>query len=137
MLWGAKVLTLILDLKPHLPTRIRPRRSKCLEMFEGTGSRGLSSSNLTNVSQVSFCLTWVSFQDIPATKIDFRCVKKRLEYENILGKSCYHRIKCTIAVFLAALMWRRPLNSVFNHYRLQKTRKAAQIWQRFEYRVGW
>ena len=23
-------------------------------------------------------------------------------------------------------MWRRPLNSVFNHYRLQKTRKAAQ-----------
>ena len=23
-------------------------------------------------------------------------------------------------------MWRRPLNSVFNHYRLQKIRKAAQ-----------
>ena len=23
-------------------------------------------------------------------------------------------------------MWRRPLNSVFNHYRPQKTRKAAQ-----------
>ena len=42
------------------------------------------------------------------------------------GKSCYHRIKCTTVAFLAALMWRRPLNSVFNHYRPQKIRKAAQ-----------
>ena len=23
-------------------------------------------------------------------------------------------------------VWRKPLNSVFNHYRLQKTKKAAQ-----------
>ena len=44
----------------------------------------------------------------------------------MLGKSCYHHIKCITAAFLAALMWRRPLNSVFNHYHLQKTRKAAQ-----------
>ena len=29
-----------------------------------------------------------------------------------LRKSCYHRIKCTAATFLAALMWRGPLNSV-------------------------
>ena len=48
----------------------------CREMFEGSGPRELSSSDLTNVSQVSFCLTWVIFQEIPATKIDFRCVKK-------------------------------------------------------------
>ena len=52
------------------------RRLPCREMFEGTGLRGLSSSDLTNVSQVSFCLTWVSFQDIPTKKIDFRGVKK-------------------------------------------------------------
>ena len=32
----------------------------------------------------------------------------------------------TIAAFLAVLMWRRPLNSVFNYYRPQKTRKTAQ-----------
>ena len=36
--------------------------------------------------------------------------------QKYLRESCYHRIKCTTAVFLAALMWRRPLNSVFNHY---------------------
>ena len=28
-----------------------------------------------------------------------------------LRKSCYHRIKCIAAPFLAAFMWRRPLNS--------------------------
>ena len=52
--------------------------------------------------------------------------KEMIRIRNILGKSCYHRIKCTTAAFLAALMWRRPLNSVFNHYRPQKTRKTAQ-----------
>ena len=28
-----------------------------------------------------------------------------------LRDSCYHRIKCSAAKFLAALMWGRPLNS--------------------------
>ena len=27
---------------------------------------------------------------------------------------------------MSALMWKRPLNSVFNHYHSQKIRKAAQ-----------
>ena len=43
-----------------------------------------------------------------------------------LRENYYHRIKCTAAAFLAPLMWRRPLNSVFNHNRLQKARKAAR-----------
>ena len=126
----------MLGLKPHILTRMHPRRRKCLErlhsgwscgeMFEGTSLRGLSSSDLTNVGQVSFCLTWVIFQEIPVTKIDFRCVKKGQEHGNILGKGCYHCIKCTTAAFLTALMWRRSLNSVFNYYHLQKTRKDVQ-----------
>ena len=48
----------------------------CREMFVGSDPRGLSSLDLTNVSQVSFYLTWVIFQEIPATKIDFRDVRK-------------------------------------------------------------
>ena len=28
-----------------------------------------------------------------------------------LRENCYHRIKCTTATFLAAFMWRKPLNS--------------------------
>ena len=123
----------MLGLNPHLLTRMYPRRRKCLErphsrwscreMFEGTSPRELSSSDLTNDSQVNFGLTWVTFQEIPATKIDFRCTRKGEEHENILGKSCYHRIKCTTAAFLAALMWRRPLNSVFNYYYHRKPEK--------------
>ena len=30
------------------------------------------------------------------------------------------------AAFLAVLMWRRPLNIVFNHYHPQKIKKAAE-----------
>ena len=59
----------------------------CREMFEGTSPRGLSSSNPTNVSQVNFGLTWVTFQEGPAMKIDFRCARKGQEHGNILGKA--------------------------------------------------
>ena len=95
--WGAKTRTFMLGPKPHLLTRIRPRSRKCLEgphsmwscreMFEGTSLRGLSSSDLTNVSQVNFGLTWVTFQEGPVTKIDFRCARKGQEHRNILGKT--------------------------------------------------
>ena len=41
-----------------------------------------------------------------------------------LSKSCHHHIECTTTTFLAALMWRRPLNSVAlataTHKRLKK-----------------
>ena len=36
---------------------------------------------------------------------------RRKEIQKYLRKSCYHRIKCIAATFLAAFMWRRPLNS--------------------------
>ena len=31
--------------------------------------------------------------------------------QKCLKKSCYHHIECTATTFLAAFMWRRPLNS--------------------------
>ena len=34
-----------------------------------------------------------------------------METQKYLKKSYYHRIKCTTTTFLAAFMWRRPLNS--------------------------
>ena len=52
--------------------------------------------------------------------------KEVIRTKKYLGESCYHRIKYTAAAFLAALMWRRPLNSVFNYYNLQKARKTTQ-----------
>ena len=36
---------------------------------------------------------------------------RRKETQKYLKKGYYHRIKCIVATFLAAFMWRRPLNS--------------------------
>ena len=33
------------------------------------------------------------------------------ETQKYLRESCYHYIKCTAATFLAAFIWRRPLNN--------------------------
>ena len=52
--------------------------------------------------------------------------KEVIRTHKYLGENCYHRIKCATVAFLVALMWRRSLNSIFNHNYLQKTRKAAQ-----------
>ena len=37
---------------------------------------------------------------------------RQREVVKCLRESCYHRIKCSVVNFLAALMWRRLLNSV-------------------------
>ena len=34
-----------------------------------------------------------------------------MEAQKCLGKGCCHRIKCSVANFLATLTWRRPLNN--------------------------
>ena len=36
---------------------------------------------------------------------------RKKKTQKYLRESCYHRIKCTAATFLAIFMWRRPLNS--------------------------
>ena len=55
--------------KPH-------SRGMNREMFKGTSSRESSSSDLMNVSKVNFVLTWITFQEVPAMEIDFRCARK-------------------------------------------------------------
>ena len=53
--------------------------------------------------------------DLPRNSID-RDVHhehmKRRRTQKYLKESCYHRIECTVATFLAAFIWRRLLNSV-------------------------
>ena len=76
----------MLDLRPQLLTRVRLRRRKRLgrphsrwtnrEIFKGTSLRESPFSDLTSVSEVNFVLTWVTFQEVPAMKIDFRCTRK-------------------------------------------------------------
>ena len=83
---GAKAWTFVLGLKPHLLKEMHPRRSKwlerlqsewsCKERVKGISPRRSFSSDLTNVSQVGIRWTWVTFQEIPAMKINFRCVRR-------------------------------------------------------------
>ena len=71
----------MLDFRPQLLTKVRLRRRKRLgrphsrwtnrEMFKDTSPRESPSLDLTNVSKVNFVLTWVTFQEVPAIKIDF------------------------------------------------------------------
>ena len=85
-LWGAKAWAYVLDLKPYLLATVHLRRKKRLgkpysswtnrEMFKGISPNGSFSSDLTNVSKVNFVVTWVTFQEAPAMKIDFRCTGK-------------------------------------------------------------
>ena len=75
-----------MGLKPRLLARVRSRRKKHLgkpysswanrEMFKGTSLRESSSSDLSNVGKVNFVLIWVTFQEVSAMKIDFRCTGK-------------------------------------------------------------
>ena len=44
-------------------------------MFKGISLRESSSSDLMNVSKVNFVLTWVTFQEVSAMKIDFKCTR--------------------------------------------------------------
>ena len=46
------------------------------EMFKGISPRESPFSDLANVSKVNFVLTWVTFQEVPVMKIDFRCTRK-------------------------------------------------------------
>ena len=75
-----------MGLKPNLLVRVCLRRKKRLgkshsswtnrKMFKDISPRGSSSSDLTNVSIANFVLPWVTFQEAPAMKIDFRCTGK-------------------------------------------------------------
>ena len=56
-------------------------------MFNGISPRESSFSDLTNVSKVNFVLTWITFQEVPTMKIDFRCTRKGKDTEISRGKA--------------------------------------------------
>ena len=49
---------------------------------------------------------------------------ERMEARKYLRKNCCHHIECPVANFLAAFMWRKPLNSIAlattTHRRLER-----------------
>ena len=55
-------------------------------MFKGISPRGSSSSDLTNVSKMNFVSIWVTFQEVPAMKINFRYIGKGIRTRKCLRK---------------------------------------------------
>ena len=53
-------------------------------MFKDISSRGSSSSDLTNVSKINFVSIWVTFQEVPTMKIDFRYIGKGIRTRKYL-----------------------------------------------------
>ena len=77
--------------------------------MEGDPRRN-TSSDMTNVVQVYTLAIKVSLQKALTIEMCPMNIRegRKLKY---LSKSCYHHIKCIVATFLVAFMWRRPLNS--------------------------
>ena len=68
-----------------------------------------SFSNLGFV--LNLCFPYHSFKFFGFSFLGISNITRRKETQKYLMESCYHRIKCIAATFLAAFMWRRPLNS--------------------------
>ena len=52
-----------------------------------------------------------TFQETQEMRMCLINMKEEGETQKYLRKSYYHRIKCITATFIAAFMWRKPLNS--------------------------
>ena len=69
------------------------------------------SSDTTNEAQVCTPAIKVILQEAPVIGMCLMNIKERRKLKKYIRKSYYHHIKRIAAIFLAAFMWRRPLNS--------------------------
>ena len=75
------------------------------------GPRRNSSSDMTNAVQVCILAIRMILQEAPIIGTCFMNIQEGRKPKNIWGKAAITALKCTAATFLAAFMWRRPLNS--------------------------
>ena len=75
------------------------------------GPRRNSSLDMMSAAQISIPATRTTLQEAPMIGACLMNIQERKKSKKYLRKSCYHRIKCTAATFLAAFMWKRFLNS--------------------------
>ena len=66
---------------------------------------------MASIPQICIPTARGTFQEVQERRTCPMYLKGRWESPKDLRKSCCHRIKCTITIFLAAFMWRRHLNS--------------------------
>ena len=78
--------------------------------MEGDPRRN-SSSDMMNAAQVCIPAIRMTLQETPTIGTCLTNIPESRKPKKYLRESCYYCIKCTAATFLAAFMWRRPLNS--------------------------
>jgi len=107
---GAKVQNNVLGLWPCPRTLTSPRRETrhrwSMLQVSSVGDKGKKVQGGTS--------PWTRQTQIKCILKQLKCTpwtREREENSKYLRKSYHPHIKCTSATFLAALMWRRPLNS--------------------------
>ena len=83
-------------------------------------SRRNPSSDEMSALQALIPATRTTFQETPLMGTCLMSVQEGMKY---LRKSCYHYIKCTASTFLAAFIWRIPLNSAVSTTTIHGTPK--------------
>ena len=78
--------------------------------MEGDPRRN-SSSDMMNAAQVCISAIRMTLQETPTIGTCLTNIPESRKPKKYLRECCHHRIKCTAATFLAAFMWRIPLNS--------------------------
>ena len=90
-------------MSPRRETRLRWSTLQASSLGDkGKKVRG-GTSPRTQQTQTKCIFKWLKYAP-------WAC--EREENSKYLRKGCHHHIKCIAAAFLAALMWRRPLNNV-------------------------
>ena len=80
---------------------------------------------------LNLCFPYHFFKFFGFSFLGISNITRRKETQKYLRESCYHHIKCIAATFLAAFMWRRPLNSTVlattTHKKLKKVSDGTGI----------
>ena len=70
---------------------------------------------------------------IPLMWINIQKEQDKRRPWNISKESCYHRIKCSVANSLTALMWKWYLNSGFQPYSFYTKTSRRCWWDKYQY----
>ena len=81
-----------------------------VEMLGNVVREGVSPRiNKVRIKHIFYYLKWI-LRNFAKKGVHRECTG-RVEARKYLKKSCCHRIECPVANFLAAFIWRRPLNN--------------------------
>ena len=106
--------------------------------MEGVSRRN-SSSDVAYAVQICIPAIRMTLQEAPMMGTCLMNIQEGSKTQKYLGESCCrHRIKYIAATFLAAFMWKRPLNSVtLATTQLTESQRGCLMRQVLKWRLRW